>query len=71
MISKNCFFIASNHSLICWDFKNHKQYELSKAHADRLIQLIYEKDHKESNDGLTGDLKRCNVLMDDADDNSE
>lgn len=71
MISKNCFFIAMNNSLICWDFKNHKQYELSRDHADRLIHLIYEKDHKESNDDLTADLKRCNVFMDDADDNSD
>lgn len=46
MISKNCFFIAMNNSLICWDFKNHKQYQLSRDHANRLIHLIYEKDHK-------------------------
>ena len=71
MISKNCFFIAMNNSLICWDFKNHQQYQLSRDHANRLIHLIYEKDHKELNDDLTADLKCCNVFMDDADDNSD
>lgn len=69
MISENCFFIAMNNSLICWDFKNHKQYELSRDHADRLIHLIYGKDHRELNDNLTGDLKRCKIFMDDVDHN--
>lgn len=71
MISKNCFFIVMNNSLICWDFKNHKQYELSRAHADRLIHLIYEKIHKDLNDNLTDDLKRCRVFIDDAGDHAD
>lgn len=68
MISKDCFFIAKNSTLICWDFKNHKQYELSRDHAYRLIDLIYEKDQGEPNDNLTDDFKRCQVFMDDVDD---
>jgi len=71
MISKDCFFIAMNNTLICWDFKNHKQYELSRDHADRLIQLIYEKDPEKLNDNLTDDLKRCKVFIEDADDNPD
>ncbi|MFJ4349237.1 SagB family peptide dehydrogenase [Pseudomonas sp. NPDC089401] len=40
MISKDCFFIVVDSTLICWDFQAHKQYEMSTAHAQRLMYLI-------------------------------
>ncbi|MBK5007057.1 SagB family peptide dehydrogenase [Pseudomonas sp. S32] len=54
MINKNCFFIDFQDSLVCWDFKQHKQYQLSSAHAIEVINHIYGgADHDDSVDVMT------------------
>ncbi|HDS1820439.1 TPA: SagB family peptide dehydrogenase [Pseudomonas putida] len=70
MISEDCFFIVVGNFLICWDFKRHKQYQLTVEHASRLVSLIYEGDCTEVNDAIADDLKRCRVLLESAGDGS-
>lgn len=62
MISEDCFFIVVGSSLICWDFKAHKQYELSAAHARRLILLIHNQDRIDQNCAVDQDLIRAGVV---------
>lgn len=64
MISSDCFFIAVDNALICWDFKRHKQYQLSAEHAHRLISLIYDQGCSDSSDTVVEDFKRCKVMLD-------
>jgi len=62
MVSRDCFFFASGNALICWDFQNHKQYQLSAEHANRLMSVIYEQACNDPNDTLLQDLKHCGVV---------
>ncbi|WP_337157262.1 SagB/ThcOx family dehydrogenase [Pseudomonas putida] len=62
IINKNCFFFAADSGLICWDFKRHKQFEMSPEHAARLVSLIYASE-KEQNHALDQDLIDCNILV--------
>jgi len=62
MISDDCFFIVNGSMLICWDFKNHKQYELSAAHAQRLVSLIYDASGSQSSGALDQDFIRCGII---------
>lgn len=57
-------------ALICWDFKNHKQYQLSAEHANRLVSAIYDHTCNDSNDTLLKDLKHCKVVVDPSRDES-
>jgi SagB-type dehydrogenase family enzyme len=62
MISEDCFFIVLDSSLICWDFKAHKQYELSAAHAQRLIFLIENQDCIDQSCLIDQELIRAGIL---------
>ncbi|HGA2315829.1 TPA: hypothetical protein ACIRVE_000331 [Pseudomonas putida] len=62
MISEDCFFVVLGSSLICWDFKAHKQYQLSVAHARRLIFLIYNQDCIDQNCMVDQELIRAGVV---------
>jgi hypothetical protein len=62
MISEDCFFIVLGSSLICWDFKAHKQYELSVAHARRLIFLIYNQGCIDQNCTVDQELIQAGVV---------
>jgi len=64
MISDDCFFIVKDSKLICWDFQNHKQYELSAAHARRLVSVIYESNSRPSS-ALDQDFIRCGMIKED------
>jgi len=68
MISKDCFFIVVDNALVCWDFKGHKQYQLSAEHANRLVSLVYDQSCDSLKDTIIEDLKRCGVLLDSAGD---
>ncbi|WP_448176950.1 SagB family peptide dehydrogenase [Pseudomonas putida] len=64
MVSRDCFFIAKDNALICWDFNNHKQYELSAEHAEKLISIIYGHPCNDPTDPTLKDLKRCEIITD-------
>ena len=64
MVSRDCFFFVMGDALICWDFKNHKQYQLSAEHAKRLVSIVYDHTCNDSNDTLLKDLKHCKVVVD-------
>ncbi|HEK0908941.1 TPA: SagB family peptide dehydrogenase [Pseudomonas putida] len=61
-MNNDCFFITADKKLICWNYKNHKQYELSHAHARRLVDLIYHQDEPQDDNPLDQDLLRCDIL---------
>lgn len=56
------FFIIVDTALICWDYQNHKQYELTAEHAHRLITLIYNPENTEDNNSIDQDLLRCGII---------
>lgn len=62
MVNKDCFFFVLNNALIFWDFKKHKQYQLSAEHAHKLISVIYEQPCYVPNDNVLQDLKHCEVI---------
>lgn len=61
-MNNDCFFITADKKLICWNYKNHKQYELSHAHARRLVDLIYHQAEPQDDNPLDQDLLRCDIL---------
>ncbi|MEA5669904.1 SagB family peptide dehydrogenase [Pseudomonas sp. MH2] len=61
-MNNDCFFITADKNLICWNYKNHKQYELSHAHARRLVDLIYQQDEPQDDNPLDQNLLRCDIL---------
>lgn len=70
MISQDCFFIVVDDFLVCWDFKRHKQYQLSVEHAKRLVNLIYKNDGEGAVGTIDDDFKCCKVLAESEGDGS-
>jgi len=64
VISEDCFFIVVGSSLVCWDFKRHRQYELSLAHAHRLIFLMDKGCCVDLENPLDKDLVRAGIVKD-------
>lgn len=62
MISDDCFFLVIDSRLICWDFQNHKQYELSAAHARRLVSLVYDASALQPSNVLDQDFIQCGLI---------
>lgn len=38
-LSPSLFFIIKTGKIICWDYKNHQQYELENEHFNRLVKI--------------------------------
>lgn len=62
MISNDFIFISQGSKLVCWNFKEHKQYELSAAHAMRLIDLIHDKSNALERCQIDADFERCQLI---------
>lgn len=41
-INPNLFFLTKSQHLIIWNYKTHEQFELDRAHSQRLLELIYD-----------------------------
>jgi len=39
LLNSYLFFIIQNGKIICWDYKNHQQYEIDKEHFNRLVKF--------------------------------
>ena len=63
MVSRDCFFIAVDGALVCWDFKNHRQYQLSLEYANKLVSVIYGQNCAVVNDAVLEELKRNKVVL--------
>ncbi|MBV4534359.1 SagB/ThcOx family dehydrogenase, partial [Pseudomonas sp. SWRI107] len=61
-MNDGCFFIIFEKKLICWNYRSHKQYELTLAHAQRLIFLAYNPDKTDKNNPLDSELKSSGIL---------
>lgn len=44
MISNDVFFLATEQGIVCWNFKEHRQFVLNQDYALRLVTLSYS-DH--------------------------
>lgn len=62
MFNNDCFYLVSPQGLICWNYAAHKQYELSEAHATRLIELTYSQTRLDPNNAIDQDFVRLEVL---------
>jgi len=60
-ISPYLFFIIKAGKIICWDYKNHQQYELDKQHFNRLVKISGNLDFPSSL--LDQELNDANLLF--------
>jgi len=62
MINSEVFFLATENGLICWNFKEHRQFILSRDYALRLVNLAYDKNHIDPEGRTNQELLASNLL---------
>lgn len=61
-INPYLFILARPPSLVVWDYKNHKQFELNSEYATRLVQLIETPNHFNSNRPVDANLLSAGII---------
>jgi SagB-type dehydrogenase family enzyme len=61
-INPYLFILARSPSLVVWDYKNHKQFELNSEYATRLVQLIETPTDFNSNHSVDANLLNSGII---------
>lgn len=62
MINSELFFLATENGLICWNFKEHRQFILNRDYALRLVNLAYDNTYIDPENRMDQELLASNLL---------
>lgn len=70
-INPHLFFLAHPPSIIIWDYKNHRQYELTTRYQNRLLKLVKDISTFDASNKIDAALLSCGLLIEGTERNSE